>query len=456
MSVPPTQRPDPPKRVFVKSFGCQMNVVDSQRLADLAEAQGYRPTETAEDAELIILNTCHIREKASEKIFSELGKHKVLKDERRARGLESTLVVAGCVAQAEGEGILRRQRAVDIVVGPQSYHRLPELLARARLKPQVDVEFPAEDKFDFLPAPRPETTRARGPSAFVTAQEGCDKFCSFCVVPYTRGSEASRTPAKVLADISRLVRDGVSEVTLVGQNVNAYRGLGEDGAPASLAALLERAAGIEGVRRLRYATSHPIDMGADLIAAHRENEKLAPFLHLPVQAGSDRILKRMNRRHKAADYCDIIADARRARSDLAISSDFIVGFPEEGEDDFAATLALVEKIGFASAYAFKYSERPGTPAAERAGQVEEPVKMARLSELQALLDRQRHVFNEACVGRTFDVLFERRGRLAGQAIGRSPYMQSVLAEGPAAKLGTWQRVKITRAGPNSLEGIIQP
>jgi tRNA-2-methylthio-N6-dimethylallyladenosine synthase len=443
------------RKVFVKSFGCQMNVVDSQRMSDIAEAEGYESAESVEDADLVILNTCHIREKASEKIFSELGKLRELKDERRALGRETTLVVAGCVAQAEGATILKRQKAVDLVVGPQSYHRLPELLAKARTRPQVDIDFPAEDKFDFLPPPRAATTRARGPAAFVTAQEGCDKFCSFCVVPYTRGAEVSRPPASVLHDVATLVRDGVIEVTLVGQNINAYRGVDASGAPTSLAGLLAEAGKFDEIRRLRYATSHPIDMRPDLIAAHRDNPKLAPFLHLPVQAGSDRILKRMNRRHTAADYLDIIADARQARSDLAVSSDFIVGFPEETDTDFEQTLALVEKVGFASAYAFKYSERPGTPAADRAGQVDEAVKTQRLATLQRALDRQRFAFNERCVGMTFEVLLERKGRRLGQFIGRSPYMQSVLVDDPAAEQGTSVNVNISRAGPNSLEGIIR-
>jgi len=449
--VPPIA---PTRKVFVKSYGCQMNVVDAQRMSDVAEAEGYESTETVEDASLIILNTCHIREKASEKVFSELGKLRELKDERRARGLETTLVVAGCVAQAEGETILKRQRAVDIVLGPQAYHRLPELLEKARRAPVVDIDFPEEDKFDHLPAPSLAATHRRGPTAFVTVQEGCDKFCSFCVVPYTRGSEVSRPAAKVLAEIAALAGQGVVEFTLVGQNVNAYRGAGEDGA-VSLAALLERAARVPGVGLLRYATSHPLDMGADLIAAHRDIRKLAPFLHLPVQSGSDKILKRMNRRHTSAEYLAIIDAARRARPDLAISSDFIVGFPEESDEDFNATLALVEKVRFASAYAFKYSERPGTPAAERAGQIAEEVKIARLAQLQGALDRQRLAFNQGCVGMTFDVLLERTGKRVGQFIGRSPYMQSVLVEHAGAALGATLRVKIARAGPNSLEGIIE-
>ena len=443
------------RKVFVKSYGCQMNVVDAQRMTDVAEAEGYQPTDTVDDASLIILNTCHIREKASEKVFSELGKLRELKDDRRLRGLETTLVVAGCVAQAEGDTILKRQKAVDLVVGPQAYHRLPALLEKARRAPAVDTEFPAEDKFDHLPAPSLAATQRRGPTACVTVQEGCEHSCRFCVVPYTRGAEVSRPAAAVLAEIAALARQGVADVTLVGQNVNAYRGAGADGGAVSLAALLDEAARIPGVRRLRYATSHPIDMGADLIAAHRDNASLAPFLHLPVQSGSDKILKRMNRRHTAADYLAIVHGARRARPDLAISSDFIVGFPEESDEDFAATLALVEAVGFASAYAFKYSERPGTPAAERAGQIPEAVKIARLAALQNALDRQRHVFNQACVGRAFDVVLERRGRREGQFIGRSPYMQSVLVEDPAVDLGAWVRVKITRAGPNSLEGIVE-
>jgi tRNA-2-methylthio-N6-dimethylallyladenosine synthase len=449
----PTDDAQPVRRVFIKSFGCQMNVYDSQRMADVAGREGYEEARSIEDADLIVLNTCHIRERASEKIYSELGKIRELKDDRASEGRETTLVVAGCVAQAEGAEIVRRQPAVDVVVGPQNYHRLPQLLrARRRGVGAVDTEFPLEDKFDHLPASTPEAIRARGVSAFVTVQEGCDKFCSFCVVPYTRGGEVSRPVAKVLAEIERLARAGVSEITLLGQNVNAYHGRGEGGRSASLADLIAAAAKIPGVSRIRYATSHPNDMSDDLIRAHRDVGALAPYLHLPIQSGSDRILSAMNRRHSARDYLDLVARVRRARPDIALSSDFIVGFPGESDADFEATLALVHEVGFASSYAFKYSARPGTPAAETEPQIDEGTKAERLAALFGLLEEQRLAFNRRLIGRRFDVVFEKAGRREGQIIGRSPYMQSVYAEGDLSLIGAMAPVEIVGVGPNSLIG----
>jgi tRNA-2-methylthio-N6-dimethylallyladenosine synthase len=435
-----------------------MNVYDSQRMADLAAAKGFREAESAEDADLIVLNTCHIRERASEKIYSELGKLRELKEERKRAGRRTTIVVAGCVAQAEGAEILRRQPAVDVVVGPQSYHRLPELLRAAEARTGVvDTEFPAEDKFTHLPASAPEAVARRGVAAFVTVQEGCDKFCSFCVVPYTRGAEASRPVAAILAEIGGLTRAGVREVTLIGQNVNAYHGIDPAGQQMGLAGLIAAAAAVPGVLRVRYATSHPNDMSDDLIAAHARVDALAPYLHLPVQSGSDSILLSMNRRHSVGDYFAIVARAREARPDIALSSDFIVGYPGETAADFEATLDLVRAVGFASSFAFKYSSRPGTPAAEMDGHIEEGVKAARLAALQALLEEQRQAFNGACVGRRLAVLFEKAGRREGQIVGRSPYMQGVFAEGPSSLIGALAEVEILGIGPNSLHGrIVSP
>jgi tRNA-2-methylthio-N6-dimethylallyladenosine synthase len=441
----------PAPRVFIKSFGCQMNVYDSQRMADLAYREGYSETQAVADADLVILNTCHIRERASEKVFSELGKIRELKEARAAAGKQTTLVVAGCVAQAEGPEILRRQPAVDIVVGPQNYHRLPDLLKSPRA---VDTEFPLEDKFDHLPPAAPEAVRARGASAFVTVQEGCDKFCSFCVVPYTRGSEASRPVGKILAEIEHLALAGAREFTLIGQNVNAYHGQAKSGSATGLADLLAAAARIPGVLRLRYSTSHPSDMTEDLIHAHADIEALAPYLHLPVQSGSDRILAAMNRRHRVRDYLDIVARVRRARPDIAFSSDFIVGYPGETDADFQATLALAREVVFASAYAFKYSSRPGTPAADADDQIDATTKAARLAELQQLLEAQRQVFNQSMIGRRMDVIFDRHGRHAGQLIGRTPYMQSVHATAETARMGVLTEVEIVGLKPNSLAGRV--
>jgi tRNA-2-methylthio-N6-dimethylallyladenosine synthase len=435
-----------------------MNVYDADRMADIAAEEGYREAHTVEDADLIVLNTCHIRERASEKIYSELGKLRELKDERRRQGREATIVVAGCLAQAEGAEILRRQPAVDVVVGPQSYHRLPGLLREARLRPGVvAADFPAEDKFAHLPLTRPGVIARRGVAAFVTVQEGCDKFCSFCVVPYTRGAEASRPVRAVVDEIARLAGAGVREVTLLGQNVNAYHGLNRDGRAVGLARLIRAAAAVPGIARVRYATSHPDDMSDDLIDAHRDVQALAPHLHLPVQSGSDRVLKAMNRRHRAADYLDIVARVRAARPDIALSSDFIVGYPGETDADFEATLALVRAVGFASAYAFKYSARPGTPAAEAPGQIDAATKDRRLHELQALLEEQLLAFNRASVGRRFEVLFEKPGRRDGQVIGRSPHMQAVFAEGPRSLIGVMSQVEIVGVEPHSLRGrVVSP
>jgi tRNA-2-methylthio-N6-dimethylallyladenosine synthase len=446
------------RRAVVKSFGCQMNVYDSQRMADMAALDGYAEVSRVEDADLIVLNTCHIREKASEKIYSELGKLRELKEARRKAGRRTTLVVAGCLAQAEGAEILRRQPAVDVVVGPQSYHRLPELLREAEGRPGiVDTDFPVEDKFSRLPTAPFDAIARRGAAAFVTVQEGCDKFCSFCVVPYTRGAEASRPVGAVIDEVARLASAGVREVTLIGQNVNAYHGLDGQGRAVGLAALIRAAASVPGIRRVRYTTSHPNDMSRDLIAAHREVEALAPYLHLPVQSGSDRILASMNRRHRVADYLDVMARTRAARPDIAFSSDFIVGYPGETDADFDATLDLVRAIGFASSYAFKYSARPGTPAAEMGGQIDDAVKVARLSTLQGLLEEQRQAFNRATIGRRLEVLIEKQGRHEGQIVGRSPYMQAVFAEGPLSLVGAMVEVEIVAAAPNSLRGrVVSP
>jgi tRNA-2-methylthio-N6-dimethylallyladenosine synthase len=436
------------KRVYVKSFGCQMNVYDSQRMADLARAEGYEETSELAAADLVVFNTCHIRERAAQKLYSELGKVREVKDARAEQGLATKLVVAGCVAQAEGREVLRRQPAVDIVVGPQNYHRLPELLRAERAV--VDTDFANEDKFERLPPPSEDAVRARGVTAFVTVQEGCDKFCSFCVVPYTRGAEVSRPAAKILAEIERLASAGAREFTLIGQNVNAYR----DAEGCGLAELLARAARLPGVVRLRYSTSHPNDVDGALIAAHAELPALAPHLHLPVQSGSDKILRAMNRKHDAAAYLDIVARVRRARPDIAFSSDFIVGFPGETEADFQATLTLVREVGFASAFAFKYSPRPGTPAAEAEDQVPAAVREERLARLLAVLESQRQAFNRATVGRRLSVIFDKPGRHAGQLIGRSPYMQAVYADAPATCVGLLSEVEITDIRPNSLKGLL--
>jgi tRNA-2-methylthio-N6-dimethylallyladenosine synthase len=440
------------KKVHIKSYGCQMNAYDSVRMAEAMGAEGYAETADIEAADLIVLNTCHIREKAAEKIYSELGRLRPLRDRRRAEGQETTIAVAGCVAQAEGAEIIARAPLVDLVVGPQSYHRLPELVGRVRKgeKRLVETDFPAEDKFAALPARQ----KRQAPSAFLTIQEGCDKFCTFCVVPYTRGAEFSRPVAAVLAEAEKLAGYGVRELTVLGQNVNAYSGEGPDGKPWSLARLLARLAEIPGVDRLRYTTSHPADMSDDLIAAHRDIPALMPYLHLPFQAGSDRILAAMNRRHTGEHYLRLVERIRAVRPDLALSTDIIVGFPGESAEDFADTMRIVEEVGFAQAYSFKYSQRPGTPAATMDAQVPEAEKAARLATLQARLVEQQTAFNMAQIGRVHGVLFDRAGRHPGQIGGRSPYLQAVHVEANEALIGEIFPVRITQAGPNSLSGVI--
>jgi tRNA-2-methylthio-N6-dimethylallyladenosine synthase len=440
------------KKLFIKTYGCQMNVYDSDRMADALAPHGYEPTADMHQADLVVLNTCHIRERASEKVFSELGRLRELRDERRALGEDFLIGVAGCVAQAEGEEIARRAPVVDLVFGPQSYHRLPEMLARTGHGPVVDTEFPQEDKFEHLPAAKKAVTRSRGLTAFLTVQEGCDKFCSFCVVPYTRGAEVSRPVQQVLAEARNLVEAEVMELTLLGQNVNAYHGLDAAGRPVGLGELCFRLAEIPGLRRLRYTTSHPRDMDDALIAAHRDLDILMPYLHLPVQSGSDRILKAMNRRHTRSDYLSLVDRIKRTRPDMALSGDFIVGFPGETEDDFQQTLSIIREAGYASAYTFKYSIRPGTPGATMDNQIPEPVKVERLARVQALVIEQQMAFNRSCVGKTLDVLLERRGRMPGQLGGRSPFLQAVHCDAPEALLGTIQSVKIIGQGNNSLVG----
>ncbi len=445
------------KKVFVKSYGCQMNVYDAERMADMLASEGYAETKAMEEADLVILNTCHIREKAAEKVYSELGRVRELKKERQTQGQETKIVVAGCVAQAEGKEILRRAPAVDVVVGPQNYHNLPELLKKAKAERVVDTEFPIEDKFDHLPKPSRAAIRNRGVSAFLTIQEGCDKFCTFCVVPYTRGAEVSRPVAKILDEALRLADAGVRELTLIGQNVNAYHGLGPDGSVWSLGRLLHRLAEIPGIARLRYTTSHPRDMDDELIAAHRDLPALMPYLHLPVQSGSDRILEAMNRKHTGDEYRRLIARIREAQPNLALSSDFIVGFPGESDAEFEDTMRLVADTGFASSFSFKYSPRPGTPAADIETQVPEAVKTERLARLQNLLETQRQAFNHGTVGQTLDVLLEKPGRHPGQMAGKSPYLQAVQIETDSHGVGDIVTVRITRAGSNSLFGeVVQP
>jgi tRNA-2-methylthio-N6-dimethylallyladenosine synthase len=441
--------PAPQKRLYIKTYGCQMNVYDSERMADVLRPLGYGLTDQAEGADLVVLNTCHIREKATEKVYSELGQIKRLKQARAAEGGAMLVAVAGCVAQAEGAEIVRRQPAVDLVVGPQSYHRLPELIARAHRNAgeALAADFAPEEKFDALPTAR----EPAGVTAFLTVQEGCDKFCAFCVVPYTRGAEYSRPAAAIEAEARNLAAQGVREVTLLGQNVNAYT----DGEGGGLAALIRRLATIPGLDRIRYTTSHPRDMDDTLIAAHAEVAELAPYLHLPVQAGSDRVLKAMNRGHTAGHYLRLVERIRAARPDIAMSGDFIVGFPGEREADFEATLQLVRQVGYASAFSFKYSRRPGTPASAMAGQVPDEVKAERLARLQVLLDEQQQAFNAAQVGKTLPVLFEKAGRKPGQIAGRSPYLQAVHCEAPQSLIGQIVPTRIQASTRSSLAGELQ-
>lgn len=441
------------KKFHLKTFGCQMNVYDSERMAEALAAEGYEETGDAEDADLTILNTCHIREKAAEKVYSDLGRLREAKTAREQGGKSTVIAVAGCVAQAEGQEIIRRAPIVDVVVGPQSYHRIGDLVRQARSDGGVvETEFPEDDKFEALPKRAP---LAKSVTAFLTVQEGCDKFCTFCVVPYTRGMEYSRPVSDLATEARQLVDRGVKEITLLGQNVNAYHGERSDGRAASLAELISELSKIEGLERIRYTTSHPRDMDDDLIAAHACDPKLMPYLHLPFQAGSDRILFAMNRKHTRQEYVDLIARIRAARPDIALSTDIIVGFPGETDDEFEETLELVRDIGFAHSFSFKYSPRPGTPAATIEEQVPEDVKRARLEELQRLIDEGQQRFSRSMVGRTLPVLFERSGRFPGQLVGRTPYLQLVHADAPAELLGSVIDVEITDAKPNSLAGVIR-
>lgn len=445
----------PKKSVFIRTYGCQMNVYDSERMAGLLKPLGYGAAESPEEADLVILNTCHIREKAAEKVYSELGRLKKIKTGKAAAGQEMKIAVAGCVAQAEGPEITARAPQVDMVVGPQSYHRLPEMLARAaRAEGDIlETDFAVEEKFDQL-----AMRQAEGPTAFLTVQEGCDKFCTFCVVPYTRGAEVSRSVDAIVAEARALAAQGVREITLLGQNVNAWaspppKGDGSETTWA-LGELCRHLAKIDGLDRIRFTTSHPRDMDDGLIAALGEEEKLMPYLHLPVQAGSDKVLKAMNRGHTADHYIKLIDRIRAARPDIAISGDFIVGFPGETNEDFEDTLALVEAVGYASAYSFKYSRRPGTPGAAMPKQVAESEKEERLARLQALLGDQQQAFNKAQIGKILPVLFEKPGRHDGQLIGRSPFLQSVHASAPKSMLGSIAPVRIEASTPNALAGVV--
>jgi len=429
----------------VKTYGCQMNVYDSERMVEAMQTAGYEQTEDVNDADMILLNTCHIREKAAEKVYSELGRFKTLKQEKP----DLKVAVAGCVAQAEGEEIMRRQPLVDMVVGPQSYHRLAALEKKAHETGRaIDIEFPQDDKFNYL-AERSKAKRA--PSAFLTVQEGCDKFCAFCVVPYTRGAEVSRPASRILEEARSLVERGVREITLLGQNVNAYHGEGAGGKEYSLAGLIWELDKIDGLERIRFTTSHPNDMRDDLIEAHSSCAKLMPYLHLPVQSGSDRILKRMNRSHTAQSYIELIAKIRRARPDILLSGDFIVGFPEETDEDFEATLDLIRTVNYGQAYSFKYSTRPGTPAAER-DQLPEPVKTERLHRLQELLSTQQRTVQDSMVGRDVSVLFEKPGRFDGQLVGKSQYLHAVHVAASTESIGQVRAVRITQSSSNSLSG----
>ncbi len=462
------------RKVHIKTYGCQMNVYDSQRMADVLRPHGFVETDAPDGADLVILNTCHIREKAAEKVYSEVGRLRALKEDEAKNGRQMMIAVAGCVAQAEGAEMMRRAPVIDLVFGPQTYHRLPALVDEAlrqraeRTSARVlDTDFPVEAKFDHLPG----DLGARGPSAFLTVQEGCDKFCTFCVVPYTRGAEFSRPVADIVDEARRMAAAGVRDITLLGQNVNAYHGALDSGGSATLGELIHEVAAIDEIARIRYTTSHPRDMDDSLIAAHRDIPACMPYLHLPVQSGSDRILDAMNRKHTAERYFEIIDALRSARPDIALSSDFIVGFPGEDDSDFEATLALIERVNYAQAYSFKYSPRPGTPASVSEDQVPEAVKSERLARLQDLLNTQQHNFNAASIGQTVDVLLERPGRRAGQLLGRSPYMQAVhvdvheavtngdytLDEAQGTNydslIGRLMPVRIVAAGPNSISGV---
>lgn len=441
-----TDQPQAPKKLFIKTYGCQMNVYDSERMAEAMGGVGYVETKDPQDADMILLNTCHIREKAAEKIYSELGRLKPLKE----LNPDLKIGVAGCVAQAEGAEIMKRQSAVDLVVGPQSYHRLPEMEAKIRKGGKaIDTDFPEEDKFEKLKA-RPKAKR--GPTAFLTVQEGCDKFCAFCVVPYTRGAEVSRPVDRILTEARDLVERGVREITLLGQNVNAYHGHGDTG-DHTLAQLIWALDKIDGLERIRFTTSHPNDMSDDLIEAHGTCAKLMPYLHLPVQSGSDKILKRMNRSHTRDSYLRLIEKIRDARPDILFSGDFIVGFPEETDADFRDTVDLIKEVNYGQAFSFKYSTRPGTPAAERA-LVDDDVANDRLQQLQRLISQQQYAGQDAMIGRTVGVLFEKPGRQAGQMMGKSDHLHAVHVENCTAKPGDLLQVRIIGTKTNSLSGVI--
>ncbi len=443
-----------PKKVFVKTYGCQMNVYDSARMQDALEQDGYQNTTVLEEADLVLLNTCHIREKAAEKVYSEIGRIRQVKEKREATNRPMTIGVTGCVAQAEGAEIVARAPVVDLVAGPQTYHRLPEMVRRATLGERViDTEFEIEEKFEKLPQATKAQVQSRGVASFLTVQEGCDKFCTFCVVPYTRGAEVSRSSAQILDEAKSLIASGVREITLLGQNVNAWHGMGDKGDEWNFGKLLYAMADVEGLERLRYTTSHPVDMDESLIEAHRDLDCLMPYLHLPVQAGSDRILKAMNRHHTVKDYLHIIERMRDARNDIAISGDFIVGFPGETDAEFEETLQVVREVEYASAFSFKYSTRPGTPGADLKDQIPEEVKSERLQRLQAELSKQQEAFNKQCIGREMDILLEKPGRKPEQLIGRSPWLQSVIVDAKLGTPGDIIKVKVTQAAPNSLNAI---
>jgi len=440
-----------PRKLHIKTYGCQMNVYDTSQMKNMLRAKGFVYTEGINEADLIILNTCHIREKASEKIYSELGKIKILKNQRKKNNLDTITVVAGCVAQAEGEEIFRRAPVVDIVVGPQSYQTLPAMLENIindNQKQQINLEFEVDKKFDFLK----EEEYPQGISAFLTIQEGCDKFCKFCCVPYTRGAEYSRPSHEVFRDAMKIAASGTKEITLLGQNVSAYEYTGPENTKVKLGELIRLVASLPQIERIRYTTSHPNDMQDDLIEAHREEKKLMPFLHLPVQSGSDKILKDMNRKHNSKQYLELIDKFRKARPDIAFSSDFIVGYPGETEQDFKDTLSLIKEVGYAQCYSFKYSMRPGTPAAEAKNQIPEEVKTARILEIQELINSEQQKFNNNFIGRTLSVLFDRNGRYEGQVIGKSEYMQSVHIDNGKHLINKIVQVKITKSLQNSLTG----
>ncbi len=438
------------KKLYIKTWGCQMNVYDSSRMADILRPLGYAQVDEPEDADMMILNTCHIREKATDKVFSEIGRLKKHKDAKEAKGGKMLMAVAGCVAQAEGDFILQRAPVIDMVFGPQTYHELPEMVLKANGNERVvNTEFPTITKFDSMPE-----EQQQGPAAFLSIQEGCDKFCTFCVVPYTRGAEYSRPVDKIVDEAKRLVDNGAKEITLLGQNVNAYHGENTDGKTWGLGRLIEAVAGVDGVEQIRYTTSHPRDVDQELIDAHRDVDKLAPFLHLPVQSGSDKILKAMNRKHTSDRYREIITDLRKARPNLVFSSDFIVGFPGETDQDHEDTMQLIRDVVFASAYSFKYSARPGTPAANMSNLVREDLKTARLTELQNLISDQYFEFNKQSLGQTMSVLFERKGKKDGQLQGRTPFYQAINVPANDRLLGQFVDVKITEATANALVGEV--